>query len=175
MILKKYKSNKDTPFTYKRLAGELSKLEHVEDNDKKYFKIKNLNGIKIYPNSEDALFWLAVIDGPPETPYEKGKFQLAVRFRDNYPMKPPSVQFLDIPFHPNVYRDGKICVDILQSEWSPAMNVEKVLVSIRSLLMDPNPKSPANRDAARLFSDNYDEYCKRVRTMIDNMVLKNFK
>ena len=41
--------------------------------------------------------------------------------------------------------------------------------------MDPNPKSPANRDAARLFSDNYDEYCKRVRTMIDNMVLKNFK
>lgn len=174
MSLNKSKSKKATPFTYKRLAGELSKLEHVEDNDNKFFKIKNLNGIKIYPNSEDALFWLAVIDGPPETPYEKGKFQLAVRFRDNYPIKPPSVQFLDIPFHPNIYRDGKICVDILQSEWSPAMNVEKVLVSIRSLLMDPNPKSPANREAANLFVNNYDEYCSKVRKRIDKMVFKKF-
>ena len=112
------------------------------------------------------MFWVAVIDGPPETPYEEGKFQLSVRFLENYPMKPPSVQFLDIPFHPNVYRDGKICVDILQSEWSPAMNVEKVLVSIRSLLMDPNPKSPANREAANLFVSNYEEYCKKVRKKI---------
>ena len=174
MSLKKSKSKKAKPFTFKRLAGELSKLEHIENGNNKYFKIKNLDGISIYPNSEDALFWLAVIDGPPETPYEKGKFQLAIRFLENYPMKPPSVQFLDIPFHPNVYKKRKICVDILQSEWSPAMNVEKVLVSIRSLLMDPNPKSPANRDAAKLFSDNYDEYSKRVRTMIDNMVTKKF-
>ena len=91
---------------------------------------------------------------------------MEINFSDDYPVKPPSVKFISPIFHPNVYRDGKICVDILQGEWSPAQNVRTILVSIRSLLMDPNPNSPANRDAAIIFKRDIEEYNKKVKSFL---------
>jgi len=143
-------------FCYQRLAGELSKL-----------KKEDLEGIEINP-TDDMLLWGAVIKGPKDTPYENGSWQLIIRFTEEYPFKPPSVKFLDEIFHPNIYRDGKICVSILQGEWSAAMNVEKILHSISSLLMDPNTSSPANREASILYSSNYNEYCSRIIKIINN-------
>lgn len=68
-------------------------------------------------------------------------------------------------FHPNVYNDGRICLDsifyhniVLMNQWSPVYDVWAVLTSIRSLLCDPNPQSPANSEAARLFQENKAEY-----------------
>ena len=145
-------------FCYKRLAGELSKLNN-----------NPIEGIKINP-TEDMLIWTGNIKGPPDTPYEKGDFSLVIRFTENYPIKPPSIKFLEPKkiFHPNFYRDGKICIDILQSNWSPALSIEKILVSIRSLLMDPNPSSPANREAANLLRSDYARYCERVKKAINS-------
>jgi ubiquitin-conjugating enzyme E2 A len=138
---------------YKRLAGELARI-----------KKKSLSGVKIEPTS-NMLIWNAEIKGPSETPYENGIFKLNLRFTEEYPIKPPSVKFSEPAkiFHPNIYRDGKICVDILQKEWSPAQNIRSILISIMSLLNDPNPNSPANRDAAKLFVSNFNEYCKIVK------------
>ncbi len=66
-----------------------------------------------------------------------------------------------------MYADGQICLDILQNQWSPIYDVAAVLTSIQSLLCDPNPSSPANSEAARLFSENRAEYDKRVRACVE--------
>ncbi|KAF2587800.1 hypothetical protein F2Q70_00040081 [Brassica cretica] len=57
-------------------------------------------------------------------------------------------------FHPNIYADGSICLDILQNQWSPIYDVAAILTSIQSLLCDPNPNSPANSEAARMYSES---------------------
>lgn len=150
--------SKKNAFCYKRLAGELSKLNN-----------NPIEGIVINPTN-DMLIWTGNIKGPPNTPYEKGIFPLVIIFTENYPIKPPSIKFLEPKklFHPNFYRDGKICIDILQSNWSPALSIEKILLSIRSLLMDPNPSSPANREAANLLKSDYNKYCEAVRLAINS-------
>ncbi|CAN0597534.1 unnamed protein product, partial [Laminaria digitata] len=49
-------------------------------------------------------------------------------------------------FHPNIYNNGQICLDILQNQWSPIYDICAILTSIQSLLCDPNPASPANSE-----------------------------
>ena len=65
-----------------------------------------------------------------------------------------------------VYTDGKICLDILQSNWSPIYDVTALLQSIQSLLSDPNTSSPANPEAARLYDENRREYEKKVKEIV---------
>ena len=77
------------------------------------------------------------------------------------------VKFLSKIFHPNVYVDGNICLDILRSQWSPIYDVAAILTSIQSLLSDPNPASPANAEASQLYETNRIEYNKRVREIVE--------
>jgi ubiquitin-protein ligase len=70
-------------------------------------------------------------------------------------------------FHPNVYQDGSLCLDILQNRWSPTYDVSTILTSIQSLLHDPNPNSPANANAAQVYQENRREYDKRVRDIVE--------
>ena len=65
-----------------------------------------------------------------------------------------------------VYADGSICLDILQNNWSPIYDVAAILTSIQSLLTDPNPNSPANSEAARLFTENREEYTRQVKLSV---------
>ena len=81
--------------------------------------------------------------------------------------KPPVVKFTSKMFHPNIYQDGSICLDILKERWSPSYDVTAILTSIQSLLSDPNPSSPANNVAAQLLRDNPREYEKRVRACVE--------
>ena len=93
---------------------------------------------------------------------------LTLEFNEEYPTKPPTVKFNTSIFHPNVYSDGKICLDILSNQWSSIFDVHVVLESIQSLLADPNPNSPANAEAARLYVENKKEYKKRVLECVEN-------
>lgn len=104
---------------------------------------------------------------PDDTAWEGGTFKLTLQFTEDYPNKPPVVKFVSKLFHPNVYNDGGICLDILQSNWSPIYDISAVLTSIQSLLCDPNPNSPANSEAARLFQENRREYNKRVQRIVE--------
>ena len=70
-------------------------------------------------------------------------------------------------FHPNVYADGKICLDILQNQWSPIYDISAILTSIQSLLSAPNPQSPANSEASTLFESDKREYHRRVRLVVE--------
>lgn len=102
-----------------------------------------------------------------ETPFEDGTFKLLLTFDDSYPNKPPSVKFLSRMFHPNVYANGELCLDILQNRWSPTYDVAAILTSIQSLLHDPNPNSPANAEAAQLYRENMKEYVRRVKATVE--------
>ena len=110
--------------------------------------------------------WNAVIFGPNDTPFEDGTFRLQITFTGDYPHKPPKVKFVSKMFHPNIYLDGSICLDVLQSRWSPTYDVAAILTSIQSLLDEPNPISPANAEAANLYQTNKREYQKRVATTV---------
>ncbi|GHP01260.1 hypothetical protein PPROV_000001600 [Pycnococcus provasolii] len=123
-------------------------------------------GCSASPHSDDNLFvWNATIFGPDETPWEGGIFSLRITFGEHYPEKPPRVRFTTDMFHPNVYTDGTLCLDLLQDQWSPCHNVSSLLTSIQSLLTDPNPASPANPDAAQLYQNDRPAYDQRVRRL----------
>merc|ERR1712173_533914 len=124
-------------------------------------------GVQGAPSDNNIMVWDAVIYGPAETPFEDGTFKLQIEFSEEYPNKPPKVKFMSKMFHPNVYNDGSICLDILQNRWSPTYDVSSILTSIQSLLDEPNPNSPANAEAAQLFRENRREYERRVQDIVE--------
>ena len=103
------------------------------------------------PVGEDLFHWQATINGPPDSPYQGGVFLLTMHFSDNYPFKPPKVAFTTKIFHPNINSEGTIRADILGSQWSPVLTIGKLLLSICSLLCDPNPDDPLVPEIARIF------------------------
>ncbi|KAF8727566.1 hypothetical protein AX14_007274 [Amanita brunnescens Koide BX004] len=125
------------------------------------------SGISGSPCPDNIMLWNAVIFGPPDTPFEDGTFKLTLQFDESYPNKPPTVKFLSRMFHPNVYANGELCLDILQNRWSPTYDVAAILTSIQSLLHDPNPNSPANAEAAQLYRENMKEYVRRVKATVE--------
>jgi len=110
------------------------------------------------PVGEDLFHWQATIMGPPDSPYQGGVFFLTIHFPTDYPFKPPKVAFTTRIYHPNINSNGSICLDILRSQWSPALTISKVLLSICSLLCDPNPDDPLVPEIARIFKTDRTEY-----------------
>ncbi|KAK1787045.1 hypothetical protein P4O66_017423 [Electrophorus voltai] len=103
------------------------------------------------PVGEDLFHWQATIMGPNDSPYQGGVFFLTIHFPTDYPFKPPKVAFTTKIYHPNINSNGSICLDILRSQWSPALTVSKVLLSICSLLCDPNPDDPLVPEIAHTY------------------------
>merc|ERR1712159_981263 len=115
-------------------------------------------------SASDKMFqWQATIMGPPDSPYTGGVFFLQINFPPDYPFKPPKVKFLTRIYHPNINKSGGICLDILKDQWSPALTISKVLLSICSLLNDPTPDDPLVLEIAKQYKNNrkaYDETAK---------------
>ena len=105
------------------------------------------------PEGDDLFKWSATIMGPEGTPYNGGVFFLEIDFPSNYPFKPPKVYFKTRIYHPNINSSGGICLDILKDNWSPALTISKVLLSICSLLDDPNPDDPLVADIAEQYKN----------------------
>ena len=127
---------------------------------------KELADIKKNPNTNCTAYsynnninhWKAQIYGPEGTPYYGGIFHLDILFPSEYPFKPPKIHFTTKVYHPNISDVGSICLDILKDKWSPALTVNKILISICSLLNDPNPDDPLVPDIANEYKDNYEEF-----------------
>uniref|UniRef100_W8BCK3 N-terminal E2 ubiquitin-conjugating enzyme n=1 Tax=Ceratitis capitata TaxID=7213 RepID=W8BCK3_CERCA len=80
--------------------------------------------------------WKINIAGFEGTLYEGEHFQLLFKFNNKYPFDSPEVTFIgnNIPVHPHVYSNGHICLSILTEDWSPALSVQSVCLSIASML-----------------------------------------
>ena len=110
------------------------------------------------PVGEDLFHWTATIMGPTETPYQGGVFYLEIHFPADYPFKPMKINFTTKIYHPNIDSSGNICLDILKSNWSPALTISKVLLSICSLLDEPNPDDPLVIEIAKLYKNNRNKF-----------------
>ncbi|XP_023322473.1 ubiquitin-conjugating enzyme E2 R2 [Eurytemora carolleeae] len=115
-------------------------------------------------NDDDLFVWEVALFGPPDTLYQGGYFKAHLKFPTDYPYNPPSVRFLSKVWHPNVYENGDLCISILHppvddpqsgelacERWNPTQNVRTVLLSVVSLLNEPNTFSPANVDASVMY------------------------
>lgn len=139
-----------------RLRKEWSDVHAEPDVTKKNYKFKLVN-------EDDFTHWKVTIPGPKDSPFEGGTYELDMTFPTDYPFKPPKIIFNTKVFHPNINSTGAICLDILKDQWSPALSVLKVVLSISSLLDDPNPNDPLRPDAAALYRDNREAYIEKVR------------
>jgi ubiquitin-conjugating enzyme E2 D len=128
---------------------------------KEYKDIKNENitGIDAKPIKEENMYaWNAEIMGPIDSPFAGGKFLASIIFPTEYPFKPPKITFITKIYHPNISNNGVICLDILGNQWSPALTITKILLSLSSLLTDPNPNSPLEHDIATIYKTNRNKY-----------------
>mmetsp|Transcript_13576 Transcript_13576/g.20376 ORF Transcript_13576/g.20376 Transcript_13576/m.20376 type:complete len:168 (-) Transcript_13576:227-730(-) len=138
-------------------------------------------GVSVGLGDDDNIFnWKLMIIGPSDTPYEGGFFSAKLEFPQDFPNSPPVMTFLTQMWHPNVYDDGKVCISILhppgedkfneletaEERWRPILSVEAIIVSVVSMLSDPNDESPANIDAAVMWRNDRKEFKRRVRETV---------
>ena len=114
-------------------------------------------------SDNDFYSWSAMIFGPPDSPFTGGIYHLSIRFPSDYPFKPPIVTMKTKIYHPNINKAGGICLDILKGQWSPALTISKVLLSILSLLTDANPKDPLVPEIAHEYEHNRAKYDETAR------------
>lgn len=126
----------------KRLQHELMTLMTAGDK-----------GVSAFPTDENIFSWIGTINGAHGTVYEGLTYKLKLDFPSNYPYNAPTVYFTTPCFHPNVDEHGNICLDILRDKWTALYDVRTLLLSLQSLLSEPNINSPLNTHAARLWKD----------------------
>ncbi|XP_068810770.1 ubiquitin-conjugating enzyme E2 G2 isoform X2 [Struthio camelus] len=152
-------------------------------------------GIVAGPMNEENFFeWEALIMGPEDTCFEYGVFPAILSFPLDYPLSPPKMRFTCEMFHPNntglvtrgiqaakvlVYPDGRVCISILHApgddpmgyessaeRWSPVQSVEKILLSVVSMLAEPNDESGANVDASKMWREDREQFNKIAKQIV---------
>ncbi|XP_060074778.1 ubiquitin-conjugating enzyme E2 E1-like [Ylistrum balloti] len=112
------------------------------------------------PKGDNLYEWVSTILGPKSSVYEGGVFFLDLNFSQDYPFKPPKVTFRTRIYHCNINNQGHICLDILKDQWSPALTISKILLSVTSLLSDCNPHDPLVGNIAQQYLTNREEHDK---------------
>lgn len=120
-------------------------------------------GIKIFLNEVDITDIQAVVMGPEETPYAGGYFRIKLVMSKNFPTEPPKGFFITKIFHPNIASNGEICVNTLKKDWKPEYGIKHILLTIKCLLIVPNPESALNAEAGKLLLEQYDDYFSRAK------------
>lgn len=169
-------ANTNTTTNFRVAASEQSKTVTVKNVSKRLqqelrtLMMSNSPGISAFPQDNDIFTWLGTIEGAEGTAYDGLKYQLVLTFPPQYPLEAMHVKFVTPCFHPNVDTHGNICLDILKEKWSALYDVRTILLSIQSLLAEPNNDSPLNGHAADLWK-NPTAYRKVVLEQYD----KNLK
>ncbi|CAF1208758.1 unnamed protein product [Rotaria sordida] len=143
-----------------------------------------VEGFTVKLDDDSNLYkWHVGIFGPPDTLYEGGYFKADMEFPPTYPFAPPKVRFLTKMWHPNIYENGEVCISILHpptedpqsgehpsERWNPTQNVRTILMSIISLLNEPNCSSPANVDASVMYRKYKEHKDNEYETIIRRQV-----
>jgi len=141
-----------SPNVIRRLVNEIRKLIETP-----------LEGITLVVNEHDVTDIQAIIEGPAGTPYEGGAFRVRLKLGAEFPAAPPKGYFLTKIFHPNVAKNGEICVNTLKKDWKEELGMGHVFMTIKCLLIAPNPESALNEEAGKLLLEAYDEYAKHAK------------
>lgn len=121
---------------------------------------------------KDNIFeWSGIILGPINSVYEGGIYHLNIKFPVEYPFKPPKIYFVTKIYHPNISENGSICLDILKNQWSPALTITKVLLSLSSMMTDPNPHDPLSPEAASNYLYRRDEFNKIAKEYVNKYAI----
>ena len=125
-------------------------------------------GISAVPDEHNARYFHVLVAGPEGSPFDGGIFKLELFLPEEYPMMPPKVRFITKIYHPNIDKLGRICLDILKDNWSPALQIRTVLLSVQALLSAPNPDDPLANDVAEQWKFNEQDAIEIARewTMI---------
>ncbi|RDB23816.1 Ubiquitin-conjugating enzyme E2 S-B [Hypsizygus marmoreus] len=126
-------------------------------------KMNPPEGIRIQMSDEDMLDVTGIIQGPEGTPYAGGYFRVKFKFTEEFPAAPPKCWFATKIFHPNVSNTGEICVNTLKKDWKSTYGIEHILVTVKCLLIYPNPESALDEEAGKLLLENYSSYCSRAK------------
>eukprot|EP00294_Goniomonas_avonlea_P011566 CAMPEP_0114555754 /NCGR_PEP_ID=MMETSP0114-20121206/8922_1 /TAXON_ID=31324 /ORGANISM="Goniomonas sp, Strain m" /LENGTH=196 /DNA_ID=CAMNT_0001740909 /DNA_START=66 /DNA_END=656 /DNA_ORIENTATION=+ len=129
-----------------------------------YFK-SPVEGIALIFNEENVTDLRAEIEGPVGTPYEGGLFRMRLCFGADFPSAPPKGFFTTQIFHPNVSKNGEICVNTLKRDWKADHTIKHIFQVLRCLLIEPNPESALNEEAGRLLLEEFDMFAQRARMM----------
>ena len=148
-------------FAIKRIKKE------IEEN-----KTISVDNCSCGPIGDDIMKWEATIFGPIDTPYYNGIFKLNIEFTDEYPFTAPKIIFITPIYHCNINNKGNICLDILNKNWSPALTINNVLISICSLMNSPNPDDPLVSHIAELYKKNklLHDYNAKEYTLLHAMI-----
>mmetsp|Transcript_4567 Transcript_4567/g.7556 ORF Transcript_4567/g.7556 Transcript_4567/m.7556 type:complete len:198 (+) Transcript_4567:180-773(+) len=122
-------------------------------------------GVKVIPVEDDLSEVQAIISGPEGTPFESGSFKIKLKFGAEFPQAPPKGFFITKIFHPNVSNGGEICVNTLKKDWKEELGLRHVLITVKCLLIHPNPESALNEEAGRLLLEDYEDYFQRAKLM----------
>jgi ubiquitin-conjugating enzyme E2 D/E len=112
---------------------------------------------------DDIFKWECTLAGPSESPYAGGKFILRLEFPAQYPFKPPKLVFGTKVYHPSVMLEsGEICGAVL-GNWGPTLNAEHCLLTVISLLRDPQPDHPLEEEIAQQLANKPKEFEKAAK------------
>jgi ubiquitin-conjugating enzyme E2 S len=120
-------------------------------------------GIRVQLSEESVLDVVGIVEGPEGTPYQGGYFRVKFDFTEEFPAAPPKCRFITKIFHPNVSSAGEICVNTLKKDWKSSYGIGHILVTIKCLLIYPNPDSALDEEAGKLLQENYENYCERAK------------
>jgi ubiquitin-protein ligase len=151
----------------KRISSDLKEMQRFP-----------VEGVAVLPAEDDMGRWSVFMEGPKGTPFEGGIYELELVFAKNYPEAPPTLRFVSQFWHPNVYRDGPVCISMLHAagddqisgesfdiRWKPINSVSSVLNSVLLMLMEPNLSSPANVDASVMWRDDLAAFKSRAKVL----------
>ncbi|KOO26486.1 ubiquitin conjugating enzyme [Chrysochromulina tobinii] len=140
-------------------------LNRVKKELKDCNKDPETSGIKAeLVHEDDYLHWKGTIKGPITTPYEGGIFDVDILLPNDYPFVPPKMKFITKCWHPNISSDsGAICLDILKTEWSPALTIRTALISLQALLSAAEPDDPQDAVVAKQYKEHHQEFMKTAK------------
>jgi ubiquitin-protein ligase len=112
------------------------------------------------------------LEGAPSTPFSGRQLFMSLQFPQNYPYSRPQISFQHPLYHPNIYESSnRICWSDNDTTGS-AYNLEGIIGMVNTLLASPNPNSPANRDAARLYMRDKGAWAKEANKRAQDVLFE---